>query len=193
MARSGLATLEPYCEDGMRLLKRISNSIFRRFNEPIARADYDDFYSLANETLWKAYNAYNPDMGTSFDGFLRSCLDNRFKSELTRRHRQKPIIDRFTVPLDAVNEDGEDCCLLDFIPSGSDTFEEAVKEAGGGQYRDRIHQYIAKLSNQQIAILNLLMDGYRPNEIQRILGISPKKYAENLKTMRSYENVRILF
>lgn len=193
MARSRLAILEPYCEDDMRLLKRISNSIFRRFNEPLAEADYDDFYSLANETLWKAYNAYNPNMGVGFDGFLRSCLENKFKSELTRRHRQKRIIDRFTVPLDAVNEDGEDCCLLDFIPSGFDTFEEAVKEADGGQYRDRIRQYIARLSNQQIAILNLLMDGYRPNEIHRMLGISPKRYAENLKTMRSYENVRILF
>lgn len=176
MARSRLAILEPYCEDDMRLLKRISNSIFRRFNEPLAEADYDDFYSLANETLWKAYNAYNPNMGVGFDGFLRSCLENRFKSELTRRHRNKRIIDRFTVPLDAVNEDGEDCCLLDFIPSDFDTFEEAVKE-DGGQYRDRIHQYIARLSNQQIAILNLLMDGYRPNEIHRMLGISPKRYA----------------
>ena len=85
MVRSGLATLELYCENDMRLLKRISNSIFRRFNEPIAESDYDDFYSLANETLWKAYNAYDPDMGTSFDGFLRSCLENKFKSELTRR------------------------------------------------------------------------------------------------------------
>lgn len=193
MARSGLAILEPYCEDDMRLLKRISNSIFRRFNEPLAEADYDDFYSLANETLWKAYNAYNPDMGISFDGFLRSCLENRFKSELTRRHRQKRIIDRFTVPLDAVNEDGEDCCLLDFIPSDFDTFEEAVKETDGVQYHDRIRQYIARLSNQQIAILNLLMDGYKPNEIHRILEISPKRYAENLKAMRSYENVKILF
>ena len=65
MARSGLAILEPYCENDMRLLKSISNSIFRWFNEPITNADYDDFYSLANETLWKAYNAYNPDMGVS--------------------------------------------------------------------------------------------------------------------------------
>ena len=193
MARSGLATLEPYCENDMRLLKRISNSIFRRFNEPIAESDHDDFYSLTNETLWKAYNAYDPDMGTSFDGFLRSCLENKFKSELTRRHRQKRIIDRFAVPLDAVDADGEECSLMDFIPSDSDTFEEAVKGTDGGEYRDRIRQYISRLSNQQVNMLNLLIDGYKPNEIQRILGMSPKGDAENLCTMRSYENVKILF
>ena len=83
--------------------------------------------------------------------------------------------------------------LLDFIPSDFDTFDEAVGETDGGQYHDRIRQYIARLSNKQIAILNLLMDGYRPNEIHRMLGISSKRYAENLKAMRSYENIKILF
>lgn len=193
MAISGVAILEPYCEDDMRLLRKISNSIFRRFNEPLAKADYGDFYSIANETLWKAYNAYNPDMGVGFDGFLRSCLEKKFKSELTRRHRQKRIIDRFAVSLDAVGDDGEECSLMDFIPSDSDTFEEAVKGTDGGGYRDRIRQYISRLSNQQVNMLNLLIDGYKPNEIQRILGMSPKGYAENLCTMRSYENVKILF
>ena len=37
-----------------------------------------------------------------------------------------PYIDRFAVPLDAVDADGEECSLMDFIPSDSDTFEEAV-------------------------------------------------------------------
>lgn len=193
MAISGLAILEPYCEDDMRLLRKISNSIFRRFNESLAKADYDDFYSIANETLWKAYNAYNPDMGVGFDGFLRSCLKKKFKSELTRRHRQKRIIDRFAVSLDAVDGDGDDCCLLDFIPSDFDTFEEAVKETDRGGHRDKVRQYIARLSNQQVNMLNLLIDGYKPNEIQRMLEMSPKGYAENLYTMRSYENVKILF
>ena len=193
MANKELAMLQPYCEDDMRLLKKMSKSIFMRFNEPLAKADYDDFYSIANETLWKAYNAYDPDTGISFDGFLRSCLQKKFKTELTRRHRQKRIIDRFAVPWDAGDANGEECCLLDFIPSDSDTFEEAVKEADGGGYRDRIRQYISRLSNQQVNMLNLLIDGYKPNEIQRILGMSPKGYAENLHTMRSYERIKILF
>ena len=193
MARSELTVLQPYCEDDMRLLKKISNSIFRRFNEPLAGADCDDFYSIANETLWKAYNAYNPDMGISFDGFLRSCLEKKFKSELTRRHRQKRIIDRFAVSLDAVDGDGDDCCLLDFIPSDFDTFEEAVKKADGGQYRDKIRQYISRLSNQQVNILNLMIDGYRPYEIRQILEISEKDYSDDMQIMRSYEKIKILF
>ena len=193
MASEALAVLQPYCENDMRLLKEISRSIFMRFNEPLANADHDDFFSVANETLWKAYNSYNPDMGVSFDIFLRSCLQKKFKSELTYRHRNKRIANQFAVSLDATSEDGEECSLLDFIPSDFDTFEEAARSQENGQYQDKVQQYISKLSNQQINILNLMIDGYKPHEIRQILGISEKDYTNSLEDMRSYEKVKILF
>lgn len=193
MAGEALAVLQPYCENDMRLLKKISKSIFMRFNEPVANADYADFYSIANETLWKAYNAYNPDMGVSFDGFLRSCLQKKFKTELTHRHRDKRIANHFAVSLDAANEDGEECSLLEFVPSDFDTFEEAVKEQQNGQYSDKVRQYLSKLSSRQVNILNLMIDGYKPYEIRKILDISEKEYSDDIQLMRSYEKARILF
>ena len=48
-------------------------------------------------------------------------------------------------------------------------------------------------SNQQVNILNLLIDGYKPGEIQKILEISSKDYSDDLQIMRSYERVKILF
>lgn len=184
-----LAILQPYCENGMKRLKEISRSIFMRFNELLVGADYDEFYSIANQTLWQAYNAYDPDMGVSFEGFLYSCLQKKFKSELTYRHRQKRILNQFASSLDAAMNDSEDCSLMDLVASDSDTYEEAVK----GQFQDKIGRYLSLLSNQQVSILNLLIDGYKPNEIRRVLKISQKEYTENLQTMRSYENVRVLF
>ena len=193
MTGADLAVLQPYCENDMRLLKKISKSIFMRFNEPLAKADYDDFYSIANLTLWRAYNSYNSDMGISFEGFLYSCLQKKFKTELTHRHRQKRILNQFAVSLDGINDNEEECSLLDFLSSDFDTFEEAAKRQGNEQYQDKVQQYISRLSNEQVNILNLLIDGYKVNEICRILEISEKTYEENLKTMRSYENVKILF
>lgn len=193
MADKSLAVLQPYCENNMRKLKGMSRSIFMKFNEPLNGSDYDDFYSIANITLWMAYNSYDPDKGVSFDGFLRSCLQKKFKTELTRRHRQKRILNQFAVSLDADNGDEEDCSLLDFIPSDFDTFDEAVKRMENGQFHDKVQRYISKLSNQQVNILNLLMDGYKPCEIRRILEISSSEYSDNLQMMRSYENVKILF
>ena len=105
----------------MKLLKKISRSIFMKFNESLTGADYADFYSLANLTLWQVYNSYNPGIGISFDLFFRTCLKKKFISELMHRHRQKRIVNQFADSLDAVS----------------------------GQYRDKVQQYISRLSNRQ--------------------------------------------
>ena len=98
-----------------------------------------------------------------------------------------------SISLDAVGQTDEDYSLLDVLPSEFDTFEEVMKMQEKGQYQDKARQYISKLSDQQVNILNLLIDGYRPCEIRRILEISVREYEDHLRIMRSYENVKILF
>lgn len=194
MKNQDLSLLQPYCENDMRQLKRMSRSIFMRFNETLTNADYDDFYSIANITLWQAYNSYDPGMGVCFEGFLHSCLKKKFKSELTRRHRQRRVINLFAVSIDSANENEEECNLLDYIPSDFDTFDEVLKRQERGQFQDnKVQQYVSRLSKRQVDILNMLIDDYQAKEIQQILGISEKEYSDNLHVMRSYENVRILF
>lgn len=193
MTRADLSILQPYCENNMQLLKKISRSIFMRFNEPLAGADHDDFYSIALITLWQAYNAYDPDTGISFDGFLRSCLQKKFKSELTHRHRQKRVLNQLAVSLDAAGEGEDECSLLEFVPSDFDTFEEVTKRNDDQKYQDKVQQYISRLSDRQVNILNLLVDGYKPTEILLELQISAREYADNMQIIRSYENVKILF
>lgn len=193
MTSADLSVLQPYCDNDMRLLKKISRSIFMRFNEPLAKSDHDDFFSIANMTLWQAYNAYDPDTGISFDGFLRSCLQKKFKTELTHRHRQKRVLNQLAVSLDTAGEGEDECSLLEFVPSDFDTFEEVFKRNESQAVSDKVQSYISRLSDRQVNILNLLMDGYRANEIQEILMISAREYAENMQIIRSYENVKILF
>lgn len=182
--------LNAYYADNARKLHKVVDRILYKFGG-LSNKDKEDFYSLANEVFVDVLKRF--DYEQSFDGFLYSCLSNKIKTEITRRNREKRRADRMSVPLDAVNDSGEEYSLLDYIPSDFDTFEEASKLQKNGQYRDKVQQYISKLSNSQVNILNLLLDGYKPNEIQRILGMPPTRYLENLKTMRSYENVNILF
>lgn len=193
MTSADLSVLQPYCEHDMQLLKKISRSIFMRFNEPLTGADYDDFYSISLMTLWQAYNAYDSDTGISFDGFLRSCLQKKFKSELTHRHRQKRVLNQLAVSLDAAGDGEDECSLLEFIPSDFDTFEEVTKRNDDQRYQDKVQQYISRLSDRQVNILNLLVDGYKPTEILLELQISAREYADNMQIIRSYENVKILF
>ncbi len=182
--------LESYYANNAGKLHKMVNRIVSKFGG-LSNKDMDDFYSLANEVFVDAMNRY--DCRQPFEGFLYSCLSNKIMSEVTRRNREKRKADRMSISIDTANDKGEDCSLLDMIPSDFDTFEEVSKIQGNIQYQDKIQQYISRLSNQQVNMLNLLADGYKPKEIRKILGISEKEYACNLQIMRSYENVRILF
>lgn len=182
--------LNTYYADNAKKLHKVVDRILSKFGG-LSNKDTDDFYSLANEVFLDVMTRYDHEQ--SFDGFLYSCLSNKIMTEITRRNRQKRKADRMSVSLDGTNENEEECSLLDLIPSDFDTFEEVARRQECGRYCDKVQLYISKLSNRQISILNLLVDGYKPNEIQLILEISSVEYWEDLKTMRSYENVKILF
>lgn len=182
--------LDSYYADNAKKLHKVVDKILSKFGG-LSNRDKDDFYSLANEVFAEIMKKY--DYGQSFDGFLYSCLLNKIMLEITRRNREKRKADRMAVSFDVTKENEEECSLLNIIPSDFDTFEEVNKRQGRGQYQDKVQQYISRLSNRQVNILNLLVDGYKANEIQRILEITSTEYSEELKTMRSYENVRILF
>jgi len=194
MGKEESAVLQPdihdYYADNAKKLHRMVDRILSRFGG-LSNKDMDDFYSLANEVFADVLERY--DYVQPFDGFLYSCLSNKIMSEITRRNRKKRRADRMATSLDAVSGDNEKGCLLDFIPSDFDTFNEAVREQGSGQYEDKVQMYMSKLSNRQVNILNLLIDGYKPNEIRQILEISPREYAGDMQIMRNYENVKILF
>ena len=182
--------LDTYYTDNARKLHRVVDRILSKFGG-LTYKDTGDFYSLANEVFVDAIRRY--DETQSLDGFLYSCLSNKIMSEITRRNREKRKADRLSISVNATNDKGEDYSLLDCIPSDFDTFEEASKRQENGQYQDKMQCYISKLSNQQVNILNLLIDGYKPFEVRRILELSKKEYADNMQIMRSYENVKVLF
>lgn len=185
-----LQILDTYYADNARKLHRVVDRILSKFGG-LTYKDTDDFYSLANMVFADIIRRY--DFEQSFDGFLYSCLSNKIMSEISKRNCEKRKADRLSISVNAVNDKGEDYSLLDCIASDFDTFEEASRRQENGQYCNKVQQYISKLSNQQINILNLLIDGYKPFEVRRILEMSPKEYADNMQIMRSYENVKILF
>lgn len=182
--------LDSYYADNARKLRKTVDKILHQFGG-LSDKDKDDFYSLANEVFADALKRYDP--GQAFDGFLYSCLANKIKTEITRRNREKRKADRMCISLDTPVGDDGDLTIGNIIADGFDTFEEAAKAQGKGQYQDKVQLYISRLSNRQASILSLLADGFKPHEIRQILEISPREYAGELSIMRSYENVKILF
>ncbi len=182
--------LNTYYADNAKKLHKTVDRILCKFGG-LSGKDTDDFYSLANEVFADVIKRY--DYKQSFDGFLYSCLSNKIMTEITKRNREKRKADRMCISLDTPVGDDDSLTIGNIIADDFDTFEEATKGQESGKYQDKVQQYISKLSNQQVNILNLLIDGYKPNEIRQILELSSSEYADSLQTMRSYENVKILF
>lgn len=189
-ARVQLDLLKAYYADNAKKLHRVVDKMLLKFGG-LSEKDRDDFYSLANEVFVDVMRRY--DETQSFDGFLYSCLSNKIMSEITRRNREKRRADRMCTSLDAVNDNGEEFSLMDVIPSDFDTFEEVMKEQENGQYKDKIQEYISRLSKRQVNILNLMIDGFKPCEIKRMLSISSREYSDSMEAIRSYENVKVLY
>ena len=184
--------LEDYCKQDGRRLRGEVDAILSRFGG-IVQADRDDFYSLANETLARAWQGY--DGTKDFHGFFHTCLENRIKSEITRRNRQKRRADREALSIDApAGEDGS--CLKDMLPSDFDIEKETGLFEGGGCSTDfsgtRASRFLDQLSAFQRRIVEMRLKGMSKKEIVRALGIRERAYEEQLSAIRSYDNVSIL-
>lgn len=192
MTDAEFSRLEPYCKNNMSLLKAMTRGILKRFNEPISEADLDDFYSMANLTLWRASNTYRPTFDVSFNTFLNVCLDKSVKAEIRNRHRIKRYINRIALSADAPTSEDGNRTLLDSIASDFDTFEMAMIEQGWKAFSERVQIYLSRLSAQEKKILFLLMNGYKAKEIRDILNLTYTAYNIELEYMRNYDIVKIL-
>ena len=77
--------LKPYLENEDKKLKKLTNEILVKLK--YYDANRDDFVSLAHEIITKAM--YDYDFIQDFDAFIYKCLENKFKTEMTRLNRKK--------------------------------------------------------------------------------------------------------
>lgn len=175
-----------------------------RFN-----VDKSDFYSLGNEIFIDVLKRY--DELQDFDGFLYSCLEKKFKTEMTRRTRDKRcikanviekdlfgnnVIKKVIVPdvrLDApLNDEDEETTIGD-VTAGNDTVEsEIFKEEKREEWRSEVKEYLDNLSPLQRKIAFLLSDNNTPDEICEELHITMKHFDNSLKRILADERIRPL-
>ena len=151
--------------------------------------DNEGFYSLANEIFVDALNRY--DGKQDFDGFLYSCLVNKFKTEMTRRNRYKRQADRMSVSIDTPIGDKENSTIGDLL-ADKDTIEKIFFEEREETYSDKMKNYLSRLSILQREVLRLISIGFEPNEILAELHINKKQYEDCYNAIHSYRNVSIL-
>ena len=148
-----------------------------------------DFYSLGSEIFLDALCRY--DETHDFNGFLYSCLMNKFKTEMTRRNRQKRQGDNNSISIDTPIGD-ENFTIGDTISSKS-TIEKEFFEEREESYSKEMRRYLGRLSNLQKEVLRLISIGFMPSEILEELHINQKMYEDCYQAIHSYRNMSLLF
>ena len=149
-----------------------------------------DFYSLGGEIFLDALCRY--DETQDFNGFLYSCLMNKFKTEMTRRNRQKRQGDNNSISIDTpVGDEDGNFTIGDTISSKS-TIEKEFFEEREESYSKEMCRYLGRLSDLQKEVLKLISIGFMPSEILEELHINQKMYEDCYQAIHSYRNISVL-
>ena len=173
-----------YYKDNAKKLRDTVDGILMRFGG-LSDKDYDDFYSLANEVFTYVIKRY--DTSQSFHRYLCACLENKIKSEISKRNCYKRSVDRNALSLEQIRNTRDDFYLHDSYGSGLDMESEIA------QHDEHIKQYLSGLSRIQRRIVNLKMNFFSGEEIKKILELTDREYCNHCRELRSYEKICILF
>lgn len=185
--------IEKYYQNNAKKLRDMVDKIL--FNLKFHDIDKEDFYSLANEIFVDVLRRYNGNH--DFNGFLYSCLTNKFKTEMTRRNRQKRQADRMALSWETPLDEESNQTIGDFITDTKKAehydIDKTFFEDDGEKYSERMLLYITKLSKLQKEVVKLIISGYSKEEIKENLHINGREYEDCMQSIKSFKNVSILF
>ena len=176
-----------YVNNASKLHKMVDKILFKL---KFVDVDREDFYSLANEIFVDVIKRYNGKQ--DFDGFLYSCLTNKFKTEMTRLNRQKRQADKMALSLEEkVGNDDKNVTIGELI-ADKNTVESEIFKEKKEEWRREVKEYLEKLSPLQRKIAFLMSDNNTPDEICEELHITMKHFENSLKRILSDERIKIL-
>lgn len=180
--------LEPYLRNEDKKLKKVTNEILIKLK--YYDVNRDDFVSLAHEIITKAM--YDYDFTQDFDGFIYKCLENKFKTEMTRLNRKKRQADKMALSLDSPIGNNEEKSTLGEMIANENTVESDFFEEREDTYSEEMNRYLSRLSTLQREVLHRISIGYLPSEIIEELHITQKLYNDCYNAIHSYRNTSIL-
>lgn len=174
--------IEYYCQNN-RLNNIVDYIIMKNFGW-LPQKEYDDFYSIAGQTLWYCEEHFDESKDTQFETYLIGCLGRKFKTRITYLNRKRRSNGVSDLSLDALIDD-KDMTLMSLIST--------IDEPDTNNYSDKMTKYLEKLSALQKKILFAIADGYSAEEIKNGLHLTTKEFSDACNGFKAYRNVSILF
>ena len=145
------------------------------------KLDKDDFDSLANIVLTKAFKQdYNQEVSSIFT-YATNVLDRKAKSELTYYHREKRGRGVPEISMQQMIDEENDIEVEDMI--------EVEREEDIGHLAQR---YVDSLPKMQKQVAELIMLGYDNQLIKKELKLSDDRFKMIIKRMRAKEKIEPL-
>ena len=158
--------------------------------------DYDDFYSIGGQVVWRCEEKFDENKGAQFETYLTNCLMNKIKERVTYSNRKKrqprnsngdPVVNvSIYAPL---NDEGEKM-IIDLLVANKTVEDEVF---GKDDFNDNVKDFLSQLSKKQRQLIIMRTQGYEPEEIRQMLNLTEKKYNQLLDGIRTYENVSLLY
>lgn len=155
--------LEYYYANNGEKLKKMVDGIIINFGG-IYDKDKDDFYSIGNEVFVSALKTYKEGK-QSFGSYLRNCISNKVKTEISRRNATKrkaevESLDCEESPIDVVDD--------------KDFEEELLSE-------ESAREMFESLSKTGQKIIKLRIQNKSDVEIRKKLGLTNRQFEEEIR------------
>lgn len=180
--------VDTYFENNGKVLYALIDKILFKLKFDVEKSD---FYSLGSEIFLDALCRY--DETQDFNGFLYSCLMNKFKTEMTRRNRQKRQGDVNAISIDApIGNEGSISTLGDMIASNINIEKEILGDNADIIMDEKIERYLNSLTKIQRKIIEMKMENIEVQNIKEELCLTDSQYSSHMQEAIQYEHIRLL-
>lgn len=169
-----------YCKNNSKRLKQISDMIIRKQFSWLLQMYYDDFYSIADEVLWKCLRQFDNTKNAQFETYLINCLIRKFKSRITYMNRKRRNCGNSELSLDAIIDD----------ESGT-TIGETIADKPPVEISENTQQYLNNLSKIQRRVAEMIMSGFDIFSIKQELHLSDRRFNTVFQRMKAREKTVI--
>lgn len=169
-----------YGSNNSEKLREISDTIIGKQFPWLLQMYYDDFYSIADEVLWKCLQNFDDSKGAQFETYLIGCLIRKFKSRITYMNRKRRNCGSSEISLDALIDD----------ESGT-TIGETIADKPPIEISENTQQYLNSLSKIQRRVAEMIMSGFDFFSIKKELHLSDRRFNTVFQRMKAREKTVI--
>lgn len=147
----------------------------------------EDWYGLLAEAYCKAIETYNGDYG-SLSNYVYTCMGNKMKTQFMLDSRPKSKLDESIAyfSLDKETKIGDEKCPMSDVTGEND---ETLNDI---YLKELIVELRDILTNKELEIFDLLMNGFTKQEIWEKLNITRQWYHHCLRNIKKkYNNLKL--